>query len=183
MAEENDTGSPEGGSVYLAIGFLRRPHGVNGEMIMDLHTDFPDRIKAGRKVYIGEKHEPMTFDGVRAHGQGLLVHLPGIDTPETVGRFRNHWVYVKASEVPPLPEGQHYKYELVGLHVVEENGSPLGELTEILETGANDVYIVRNENGKEILLPAIPPVILNVDMTSRVMTVHLLEGLVDDSTA
>jgi 16S rRNA processing protein RimM len=114
------------------------------------------------------------------HGQGLLVKLLGYDTPESAGRFRNQWVYVKSSEVPPLPEGQHYKYELVGLLVVDDNGNPLGELVEILETGANDVYIVRNKTGGEILLPAIPPVVLNVDMDSRVMTVHLLDGLVDE---
>jgi 16S rRNA processing protein RimM len=180
MATQNATGSPTGESVYLAIGFLRRPHGVSGEIIMDLHTDFPDRIKAGRKVYLGEKYELVTLDGVREHGQGLLVHLHGFDTPEAVGRFRNHWVYVKASEVPPLPEGQYYKYELVGLSVVEDTGRALGELVEILETGANDVYIVRDENGKEILLPAIPPVVLEVDMNARVMKVHLIDGLVDD---
>jgi 16S rRNA processing protein RimM len=181
MTEANGTGSPKGEPVYLAIGFLRRPHGVTGEIIMDLHTDFPDRIKAGRKVYLGEKRETATFESVREHGQGLLVRLHGYDTPEAVGRFRNHWVYVQSSEVPPLPKGKYYKYELVGLRVVEENGNPLGELTEILETGANDVYIVRREDGKEILLPAIPPVVLHVDMTSRVMTVHLIDGLVDDA--
>jgi 16S rRNA processing protein RimM len=182
MATQSASGSPTGESVYLAIGFLRRPHGVGGEIIMDLHTDFPDRIKAGRQVYLGEKHELATFDGVREHGQGLLVKLRGFDTPETVGRFRNHWVYVKASEVPPLPEGQHYKYELVGLSVIEDTGAALGELVEILETGANDVYIVRAENGKEILLPAIPPVILEVDMKARVMKVHLMDGLVEDKS-
>ncbi|HRQ22543.1 MAG TPA: ribosome maturation factor RimM [Anaerolineales bacterium] len=181
MASKKDAGSPQGESVYLAIGFLRRPHGVTGEVIMDVHTDFPERIKPGRRVYIGEKHETAEFEGVRVHGQGLLVRLRGYDTPEAVGRFRNQWVYVKTSEVPPLPEGEHYKYEMVGLQVVEENGNPLGELTEILETGANDVYIVRGENGKEILLPAIPPVILNVDMSARIMTVHLIDGLVDDA--
>lgn len=181
MMSKKDPGSPQGESVYLAIGFLRRPHGVSGEMIMDLHTDFPERIKNGRKVYVGENHEAAEFENVRVHGQGLLVKLQGYDTPESAGRFRNQWVYVKSSEVPPLPEGQHYKYELVGLLVVDDNGNPLGELVEILETGANDVYIVRNETGREILLPAIPPVVLNVDMDSRVMTVHLLDGLVDET--
>lgn len=180
MEAKNSSGSPSGESIYLAIGFLRRPHGVSGEIIMDLHTDFPNRIKAGRKVYIGEKYETATFSSVREHGQGLLVRLQGFDTPEAVGRFRNHWVYVRASEVPPLPEGQHYKYELVGLSVVEDTGKPLGELVEILETGANDVYIIRDETGKEILLPAIPPVILEVDMNTRVMKVHLIDGLVDE---
>ncbi|MBE0671298.1 MAG: 16S rRNA processing protein RimM [Anaerolineales bacterium] len=178
MATETRSGSPKGESIYLAIGFLRRPHGVSGEIIMDLHTDFPERIKAGRKVYIGEKYEAATFGSVRVHGDGLLVSLRGYDTPETVGGFRNQWVYVKAREVPPLPEGQHYKYELIDLDVVDDNGTTLGKLAEILETGANDVYVVRSEAGEEILLPAIPSVILNVDMQAHKITVHLIDGLV-----
>jgi 16S rRNA processing protein RimM len=178
MSAQKHAGSPDGEPVYLVIGFLRRPHGVQGEVIMDLHTDFPERIKAGRKVYIGDKHEAATFASTRTHGDGMLVKLRGYDTPEAVGRFRNHWVYVRATEVPSLPEGQHYKYEIIGVDVVDENGNALGKLEEILETGANDVYIVRNEAGKEILLPAIPSVILNLDMDQRLLKVHLLDGLV-----
>jgi 16S rRNA processing protein RimM len=178
MAVEKKTGSPKGGPIYLAIGYLRRPHGVSGEIIMDLHTDFPDRVKAGRKIYIGEKHEAATFDTVRIHGDSMLISLKGYDTPEAVGRFRNQWVYVKAKEVPPLPEGQHYKYEYIDLDVFDDGGNALGKIAEILETGANDVYVVRNEDGKEILLPAIPSVVLEVDMEARRMKVHLLEGLI-----
>ena len=177
MTTQKPSGSPSGESIYLAIGYLRRPHGVSGEIIMDLHTDFPERIKSGRKVYIGETYQAETFESVRVHGNGLLVTLSGCDTPETVGRFRNQWVYVKTGEVPPLPKGRHYKYELINLDVVDDHGNPLGKLVEILETGANDVYIVRNESGKEILLPAIPSVVLNVDMESRLIKVHLLDGL------
>ena len=178
MTTQKQAGSPDGEPIYLSIGFLRRPHGVQGEVIMDLHTDFPDRIKPGRKIYIGEKYEAATFGSVRVHGDSLLIKLRGYDTPESVGRFRNQWVYVKAKDVPPLPEGRHYKYEMIGLDVVDENDNALGKLEEILETGANDVYIVRDEAGKEILLPAIPSVILNVDMAQRSIKVHLLEGLI-----
>jgi len=176
-AKKQTSGSPAGEPVYLVIGYLRRPHGVRGEIIMDLHTDFPDRIKSGRKVLIGEKHQPLTLDTVRPHSNGLLVSILGVNTPEEVGKYRNQWVYVKASEVPPLPEGRHYQYELIDLDVVDEDGNPLGKLVEILETGANDVYIVRDDAGKEILLPAIPSVILDLDMGRRLLKVHLLEGL------
>jgi 16S rRNA processing protein RimM len=176
-AKKQTSGSPAGEPVYLVIGYLRRPHGVRGEIIMDLHTDFPERIKSGRKVLIGEKHQPLTLDTVREHANGLLVSFRGVDTPEDVGKYRNQWVYVKAAEVPPLPEGKHYQYELIDLDVVDEGGNPLGKLVEILETGANDVYVVRDEAGKEILLPAIPSVILDLDMDRRLLRVHLLEGL------
>lgn len=177
MTTENNAGSPSGESIYLAIGFLRRPHGVMGEIIMDLHTDFPDRIKPGRKVYIGEKHDTFTIGSVRAHGNGLLIKLLGFDSPETAGRFRNQWMYVKSSEVPPLPEGRYYKHELIGLTVTTDAGEKLGVLKEVLETGANDVYVVVKEDGKEILLPAIPDVVLDVDMTDKVIKVHIIDGL------
>jgi 16S rRNA processing protein RimM len=176
-AQQQSPGSPAGEPVYLVIGYLRRSHGVRGEIIMDLHTDFPQRIKSGRKVLVGEKHQPLTLDTVRPHANGLLVSFRGTDTPEDATKFRNQWVYVKATEVPPLPEGQHYQYEMIDLDVVDENGTPLGKLVEILETGANDVYVVRDDSGKEILLPAIPSVILELNMDQRTLKVHLLEGL------
>ena len=179
MTTEQNSGSPKGESIYLAIGYLRRPHGVQGEIIMDLHTDFPERIKSGRKVYIGEKYEAFTIGSARVHGNGLLVKLRGFDSPETAGRFRNQWVYVKSTEVPALPEGQHYKHELIGLTVMTDNGDKLGILNEVLETGANDVYVVVKEDGKDILLPAIPDVILEVNMNDKVVKVHLIDGLLD----
>jgi len=171
-------GSPGGEPLFLVIGFLRRPHGLQGEMIMDLHTDFPDRIKSGKMIFIGDKHEAATLESTRMHANSMLIKLRGHDTPEAAGKFRNQWVYVKAKDVPPLPKGQHYKYELVGLDVVDDNGKALGRLAEILETGANDVYIVRDDSGKDILLPAIPSVILDLDMERRLMRVHLLDGLI-----
>jgi 16S rRNA processing protein RimM len=175
--KQQSPGSPTGEPVYLVIGYLRRSHGLQGEIIMDLHTDFPERIKAGRKVLVGEKHQPLTLASARPHANGLLVGFRGITTPEEASKHRNQWVYVKASDVPPLPEGQHYQYELIDLDVVDENGQPLGKLVEILETGANDVYVVRDDSGKEILLPAIPSVILDLNMAQRTLKVHLLEGL------
>ena len=175
-AKVKNTGSPAGEPLYLSVGFLRRPHGVHGEIIMNLHTDYPERMKKGRKLFIGEEHKPMTLTNVRPHGLGMLVKFNDVDTPEDAGLYRNQWVYVQTKDVP-LPEGQHYKHELLGLKVVDENDNPLGELVEILETGANDVYVVRDDSGKEILLPNIPSVILDLDLENGFLRVHLLEGL------
>jgi 16S rRNA processing protein RimM len=175
---KNAPGSPDGEPVYLVVGFLRRAHGVQGEMIMDLHTDFPERFRSGRKLLVGAEHKMMTVEAVRSHAKGMLVKFKGIETPEATVPFRNQWVYIKAADVPPLPQGQIYQHELFGFQVVDENENLLGELVEIIETGANDVYVVRNESGKEILLPAIPSVILELDSVRRVMRVHLLEGLI-----
>lgn len=177
MADKKDTGSPTGEPLYLSVGFLRRPHGVKGEIVMDLHTDFPERMKSGRKLFIGEERQPVTLTSVRPHQSGLLVKFKGVETPEQAGKFHNQWVYVKKSDLPPLSEGQLYQFELLGFRVVDEDGNPLGELVEILETGANDVYVVRDDSGREILLPNIPSVILDLEPASRTMRVHLLEGL------
>jgi 16S rRNA processing protein RimM len=179
MAEHRDTnsGSPEGEPVYLTVGYLRRPHGLRGEIVMDLHTDFPERLKRGRKLLVSEDHTPLTIQSVREHQKGVLIKFAGVDTPEEAGQFRNRWVYVKATDVPPLPEGKLYQHELFGFKVMDDNDNPLGELVEIIETGANNVYVIRNDSGKELLLPAIPSVILDMDVERRLMRVHLLEGL------
>jgi 16S rRNA processing protein RimM len=179
MAEkEKASGSPDGEPVYLVVGFLRRPHGVRGEILMDLHTDFPERLRSGLKLFVGEEHKPMTLANARPHAKGMLVQLKGIETPEEAGQFRNQWVHVEATDMPALPEGQIYQHELFGFKVVDESDSSLGELVEIIETGANDVYVVKDEFGNEILLPAIPSVILNLDPVRRLIQVHLLDGLV-----
>jgi len=170
-------GSPDGEPVYLTVGFLRRPHGLQGEMIMDLHTDFPERMKPGRKLLVGQNYQPMTLTSVRPYSSGLLVKFKDVERPEHAGKFRNQWVYVQTKDAPPLPDGQIYQHQLLGFQVVDEHENLLGELVEILETGANDVYVVKNESGREILLPAIPSVILELDPVRHLMRVHLLEGL------
>ena len=178
-ADAKNTGSPTGGPLYLSVGFLRRPHGVYGEIIMDLHTDFPERLRKGRTLFLGEEHKAVTVESVRSHGKGVLIKFKGIDTLEDAGQFRNQWAYAKVQDLPPLPEGQHYQHELLGIHVVDEDGNGLGVLAEIMETGANDVYVIRADAGSEFLLPNIPSVVLNVDFARRIMKVHLLAGLID----
>jgi 16S rRNA processing protein RimM len=175
--QKNLSGSPVGEPLYLSVGFLRRPHGLQGEIIMDLHTDFPERMKRGRKLFVGEEYKPMTLEAVREHGKGMLVKFKNIETSEDAGLYRNQWVFIKAKDAPPLPDGQIYQYEMIGFKVVDENENPLGTLVEILETGANDVYVVKNDSGKELLLPAIPSVMLDLDTDRGLLKVHLLEGL------
>ena len=177
MADVKLPGSPVGEPEYLVIGFLRRPFGVSGEILMDLHTDFPERFRTGRKIYVGDEYKPMTLASVRPHGENMLVRLRGVNTPEMAGQYRNTWIFIKTKDAPPLPEGKYYQYQLLGLKVVDEADHPLGTLTEILETGANDVYVVTDEAGKETLLPAIPSVILDVQPEAGFIRVHLLEGL------
>ncbi len=163
--QDSRTGSPgQGEPVFLAVGRLRRPHGIAGEMIMDVLTDFPERLRAGKTIYVGEDHEPVKIKSLRGHDQALIIHLATLESPEAAARYRNAMVYVKSTELPKLPEGEYYHHQLLGLAVVNEAGEELGKLADILETGANDVYLVKTPAGKELLLPAVEEVILAVDL-------------------
>jgi 16S rRNA processing protein RimM len=103
--------------------------------------------------------------------------LEPYNDPESAGELRNQMVYVRADDRPPLPEGEYYHHQLLGLDVVSEQGEYLGHLTQILGTGANDVYVIRPESGPELLLPAIESVVLDIDITHGEMKVRLLPGL------
>ena len=174
------TGSPESGEpVFLAVGKLHRPHGLRGEVFMSEQTDFPERIKPGDVVFVGVEHHPVHIRSRRPHAKGLLVAFDEYHSREDVGELRNKVVFVRADDRPPLPEGEYYHHQLIGLRVVTDGDLELGILAEILETGANDVYIVRPESGPDVLLPAIEETILDIDLEAGILRVHLLPGLLD----
>jgi len=184
MASRNKTATAETGSPpvgepeYLEVGFVRRPHGVKGEVLMDIRTDFPERLKTGMTVFVGEQYQPIVIASLRPHAKGLLIRFRGVKNPEEAGLYRNTSVFVPTVGLPDLPEGEYYHHQLLGLNVVTDDGRELGTLVDILETGANDVYTVQDSDGTEILLPAIPPVILDISLADRQMRVHLLDGLI-----
>jgi 16S rRNA processing protein RimM len=160
------------------VGKLRHPHGVRGEILLEVITDFPERLQPGVTVLVGEDHQPQRIRSRRAHNKGLLVSFDGYTAPETVGALRNAMVYVPTADRPPLPEGEYYHHQLLGLRVLDDEGRELGRLIEILTTAANDIYIVRGENSPEILLPATEEVILEIDLEKGLLRAHLLPGLV-----
>lgn len=171
-------GSPDSGEpVFLVVGKLRKPHGLRGELRMEVITDFPERLVAGEQVYVSENHLQLRIRSVRWHDQYLLIAFEGYSEPEAVSSFRNQWVFVRGDDRPPLPDGEYYHHQLLGLQVVSDEGENLGTLIQILETGANDVYIIQPISGPELLIPATSEVILKVDLDAGSMRVHLLPGL------
>ena len=181
-SKDAGSGSPSAGEPeYLVVGSLRRPHGVRGEMVMEIVTDFPERLKAGAPVFVGGQHRPMLIESARPHAEGMLIKFNGVGTPEAAGRFRNQLVYVTAADRPALPEGHYYEHQLAGFRVVEDGSDEtIGVLDSILHTGANDVYVVRREDGAEVLLPVIASVVLGIDVNRRMIRVHLLPGLIEE---
>jgi len=147
---------------------------------VEVHTDFPERLKPKTRLFAGDARRPLTVCSARLHKDGLLLAFEGIGTPEQVGLLRNQLLYITAADRPSLPEGEYYHHQILGLRVVDETGQDLGAVTEILETGANDVYVVTDDNNHELLLPAISEVVLEIDLPRKTMRVHLLPGLTSD---
>jgi 16S rRNA processing protein RimM len=170
---EHHAGSPKpGGPAFLAVGYLRKPHGLHGEMLMDILTDYPERLVVGRELTAGSDHEVLVIESVRGHSKGLLVKFKGINSPEEAGRLRNTELSIHSADVPELPEGEYYHHQLIGIHVVDVSGKPLGVITEILETGANDVYLIVSESGDELLVPVISGITVSVDLDARQMVIN-----------
>ncbi len=173
---KQNTGSPQsGGPVFLTIGKLQRTHGVKGEIVMEVMTDFPEKILPGNIVYIGSKQQPYEVASVRPTADKILISFKGFTDCDQVSILRNQIVSIKTEDANQLPEGEFYHHEIIGMTVVEEDGSLVGTIGEILVTGANDVYIINKENGEELLLPAIRDAVRSIDRSSRKMVVRLPE--------
>ena len=164
---------------YLAIGKVVRAHGVSGEISVKIMTEFPERFEITEHVYLGDEFEatPYSLQSYRWHKDNVLLTLTGITNRTEAETLKGQLVQVPIEEAMSLPDGVYYHYQLVGLEVVTTAGERLGTLSDVMETGANDVYVVDNE-GQEILLPAIAEVIKAIDMETGRMVVEVIEGLI-----
>ena len=175
-----ETPGPEPGApldeAKLSIGVIDRPHGVNGEMQVRLTTDYPEHFTKAKRLFLGDEPSARRVLGIRFHKEKALIRLEGFTTPEQVRAVAGTPVRIYASEAKPLEEGEYFYFQLIGSTVVTEAGETLGTLTDILETGANEVYVVSPPDGKEsILLPNIPSVILSIDQAAQTIVVRPLE--------
>jgi 16S rRNA processing protein RimM len=159
---------------YLVIGRVLRPHGVRGELRLEMHTDSPAHLEDVETVYIGENRTPYSLTRRHIHQSILLIAVEGCNDRTTADTFRGEMVAVKFKDAAPLKPGEFYHHQIIGREVVTDGGEGLGKVAEIITTGANDVYVVKGDGG-EVLLPAIKSVILSIDPPP--MVVHLPEGL------
>jgi 16S rRNA processing protein RimM len=172
---------------YLVLAKVMRPHGIRGELNLQIITDFPERLRTLEKIYLGTsedgsgKLKPYTVAGARPQkGATWLLRLTGIDDRDTAETLRNHYVFVSLADAVPLEEGEAYLFQVMGLRVVTVDGRELGKIVEFIETGANDVYVVQGALYGEVLLPNIPDVIRQIDIPGGVMTVEPLPGLLPE---
>ena len=157
-------------------------HGTNGEMKCRVVTDFPERFKVGSRVYAGDPPRPHRITGVRGSDQAFFLRLQGVTTRELAQTWQGRDLLVPRSQAVSLPEGEFFWSDVIGLRVEDESGAELGTVAEILETGANHVYVVRGERG-EILVPAIKDVVKLIDPPSGRIVVEPLPGQIPEPRA
>jgi 16S rRNA processing protein RimM len=149
-----------------------------GEVKVQPYSRQPQRFRELRTVYIGESFTPATVAHRRAYGNGVILRLQTIRSREAARELIGQTLYVPEAEAVPLAKGEYFVHQIVGLAVVTTAGEALGTVTDIVETGSNDVYVVRGARG-EVLVPALKDVIKDVDLDAGTMTVELPPGLLD----
>lgn len=159
---------------HVAIGRIIGPWRRTSRLEIEPLTDFPERFEPGQTVYL--RGRPHTIESSQWQGSLVVIKLAGVETPAQAERLSGRYLEIPESTLHPLEPDTYYTFQILGLRVLTEDGRPLGTVTEIIRTGSNDVYVVR-DNGNELLLPAIEDVIKRVDLERRELIVALLEGL------
>ncbi|MBI4744242.1 MAG: 16S rRNA processing protein RimM [Actinobacteria bacterium] len=168
-------------SEYILVGKIDKAHGIKGEVIVASHSDFPERFESDNIVYVslrnGEKQE-LKIEKSRIHQDRYIIKFYNIDTRNDAEKLRGLTLEIQSEQLASLPEGEYWHHDIIGLDVYTENDEFLGTISEIMENPANDIYVVKIPDKKEILLPAIKDVILNIDLDNKKMKVKLIPGLI-----
>lgn len=165
----------------LQVGIITSTHGVRGEVKVYPTTDDPRRFRRLKEVVLDTGREKLNLEieGVKFFKQFVILKFKGLDNINDIEKYRQKSLYVTRKNAVRLQRDEYFIADLIGLKVQDEDGKELGIVKDVIETGANDVYEVEMADGKSLLLPAIKQCILNVDVESGTMQVHVLEGLLD----
>ncbi len=165
---------------YIGIGKILKPQGHNGAVRVLPLTDYPDRFNKMSRVLVRLKNNRQEFniENVYPHKKYLIIKFEEIQDMDAAERFKGGILEITRSELMPLEEGSYYIFDIIGLKVFNIGGELLGEITEVLQTGANDVYVLET-GDRPILIPALKHVVKEIDLSGRKMVVELPRGLVD----
>ena len=163
------------------VGAITSTHGIRGEVKVFPTTDDVNRFKKLKEVVLDTGKEKITLEiqGVKFFKQFVILKFKGIDNINDIEKYKGKSLFVTRENAVKLEKDEYFIADMIGCKVEEEDGNYLGELKDVILTGANDVYVVENEDGKELLFPAIKVCVLNVDIVQRKITVHIMPGLLD----
>ncbi len=165
----------------LRVGVITSTHGVRGEVKVFPTTDDMNRFKKLKTVILdtGKEHKTLNIESVKFFKNMVILKFKGFDNINDVEMWRQKDLLITRDQAVKLSPDENFIVDLIGLTVMTDEGEKLGVMKDVLQTGANDVYIVKMADGKEVLLPAIKDRILNVDLEKGEMLVHVLDGLLD----
>jgi 16S rRNA processing protein RimM len=165
---------------WLAVGRLRRPHGLHGEVTVEIVTDFPERLVAGTQIGLGEDGPTLraTVYQVRRHKGDWLLSFADVRTREEIDAWRGLWVFLPAQERSRLPENYYYEHELIGCRCVSRGGAALGEVTALQDGPGGGLLVVATAAG-EVLVPFRSPIVVRVDLEARSVELDPPRGLFD----
>ncbi len=167
----------------LKVGKIVNTHSLKGEVKVISSTDFEEqRFEKGTELLITRGNQvvkEVTVESYRTHKNNLLVKFVGIDSIEEAEKLRNLQIKIDSDNIGELEENEFYFHEIIGCEVFDENGKSLGEISEILTPGANDVWVIKSQNGKEILIPYIEDVVKKIDVENKKIDIEVMEGLID----
>lgn len=165
----------------LRVGVIANTHGIRGEVKVFPTTDEKERFKDLKKVILdmGKEQKVLEIQSVRFFKNLVILKFKGIDNINDIEMYKGKDLLVTREDAVPLEEGEYFIADLLDLDVYSDEDEKIGVLYDVMQTGANDVYVVKTEEGKEILLPAIDECILDIDLEESRMTVHIMEGLQD----
>lgn len=165
---------------YLEIGQIVNSYGIKGFMKVVPFTDDITRFEKLKTVFVEYKNklEELEIEEVKFHKNLVLLKVKGIDNIENIEKYKNCYLKINRENAAKLPENTYFIVDLIGIEVFNEEETSLGKIIDVFPTGSNDVYVVKDELGKQILLPAIKSVIKEVDISNKKMKVHLIKGLV-----
>ena len=165
----------------LRVGVIAKTHGIRGEVKVFPTTDEKERFKDLKKVILdtGKEQKVLEIQSVRFFKNLVILKFKGIDNINDIEMYKGKDLLVTREDAVPLEEGEYFIADLLDLDVYSDEDEKIGVLYDVMQTGANDVYVVKTEEGKEILLPAIDECILDIDLEENRMTVHIMEGLLD----
>lgn len=166
---------------FIETGKITGTHGIRGEVRVQPWSDSPEFLAEFDVLYLDREGKiSLKIKSARAHKNMVLMKIDGVDTVEAAEAFRNKVIYLNRDDVE-LPEGSHFIDDLVGCEVYDTAGGELlGKLCDVSETGANDVWHIKAENGREYLIPAIKEVVESVDVDGGIIKITPLKGIFDD---
>lgn len=177
---KSSDGSPVA-SDWVRVGEIVGAFGIRGQVKVQPLTDFPERFELTKTLYLGDEHAPFRVAAAHQHKNLIVVTLAGIDTTNAAEKLRGTSVSIPESELTKLPPDQFYLHDVIGLRVEHVNGQLLGVVTDVITSGGNDVFVVRNETtGRESLLPVVKAFIKDIDIPAGLVRVEPIPGLFDE---